>query len=141
METELKANCHDCDANPGEFHDPGCDVERCPYCGGQLISCDCTRNKKKMTWIEKNRLPWTGIWPGTVEAVEFGLYSKWIPNKQFEDDKARLGLDAAFRRLGTAPMGRWAVCEKDDPEATPDLNRLNAVAVWDREKKRFVRHG
>ena len=33
--------CHDCAAIKGEFHGPGCDVERCPACGGQLISCDC----------------------------------------------------------------------------------------------------
>jgi hypothetical protein len=25
----------------GEFHKPGCDMERCPFCLGQLISCDC----------------------------------------------------------------------------------------------------
>ena len=35
------AICHDCGAKEGEYHQPGCDMERCPFCGGQLISCDC----------------------------------------------------------------------------------------------------
>lgn len=33
--------CHDCGAHEGEIHKFGCDVEKCPFCGGQLISCDC----------------------------------------------------------------------------------------------------
>ncbi len=33
--------CHDCNARPGEYHHPGCDMEVCPKCGGQLISCGC----------------------------------------------------------------------------------------------------
>ena len=33
--------CHDCAVIKGEFHVPNCDVEECPVCGGQLISCDC----------------------------------------------------------------------------------------------------
>jgi hypothetical protein len=34
--------CHDCNCKKGAFHHHGCDMEECPKCGGQLISCDCT---------------------------------------------------------------------------------------------------
>lgn len=33
--------CTDCNVAVGGRHHPGCDREKCPACGGQLISCDC----------------------------------------------------------------------------------------------------
>ena len=33
--------CHDCNVGIGQYHHFGCDAERCPSCGEQLIGCDC----------------------------------------------------------------------------------------------------
>ena len=33
--------CGDCNVAQGGFHHPGCDMERCPNCHGQLIGCGC----------------------------------------------------------------------------------------------------
>jgi hypothetical protein len=37
---EIK-RCHDCGANVGQNHSPGCDMEECPFCHHQLLSCGC----------------------------------------------------------------------------------------------------
>lgn len=36
-----EGRCGDCGAKEGHYHHCGCDIERCPFCGGQLISCYC----------------------------------------------------------------------------------------------------
>jgi hypothetical protein len=36
-----RGRCGDCGAPPGGVHHHGCDMERCPACRGQSISCGC----------------------------------------------------------------------------------------------------
>jgi hypothetical protein len=36
-----EGDCGDCGAKQGEYHTEGCDIERCPVCHTQLLSCDC----------------------------------------------------------------------------------------------------
>jgi hypothetical protein len=108
--TTTSDNCPDCGVGPGEFHSTDCDVQQCPYCGRQLISCPCRRKPPLV-----DRMPWSGLWPGVAECQEFGWFSRLTPGKG------------------------WMPCEADEPGAVEDLNRLHTEARWDREEKRFVR--
>ena len=42
-EFDINKRCHDCGIlnKKGNVHHYNCDVERCPKCKGQLLSCDC----------------------------------------------------------------------------------------------------
>lgn len=47
-------DCHDCGVKEGQIHEVGCDMERCPICGGQFISCHCSQDE-----VEKvERIPY-----------------------------------------------------------------------------------
>lgn len=37
--------CGDCGVLEGQIHEFGCDMERCPFCGNQLIICQCIYEK------------------------------------------------------------------------------------------------
>ncbi|MFX0099827.1 MAG: hypothetical protein ACFFCS_09600 [Candidatus Hodarchaeota archaeon] len=39
------ALCHDCGRKEGEIHEYGCDMEICPFCGLQIITCGCIYKK------------------------------------------------------------------------------------------------
>ena len=94
VKTQPLRSCPDCAVSPGKEHDPGCDVERCSACGGQVILCGCVVH-------DPAKEPWTGLWPGELECVERGWFARVTP-----------GL------LG------WHPCHWDDVGARPDLNRL-----------------
>lgn len=125
-------NCPDCNVAPGEIHDHGCDVERCPICKMQLIGCNCIYKLNGMnpSYLEEEHpdiymngptekmykvfdkeveklggfLPWTGEWPGVLECRERGWYCQ----------------------DGHGPHYRWGSfcpCPPDAPGAIEDLNR------------------
>jgi hypothetical protein len=116
MSTKTFDNCPDCGAKTGELHRLGCDVEPCPRCGRQLLSCLHYLLGGAQPPPDEERLPWTGERPGERECRAFGWWAKRDP----------------------AGPG-YVPCGPDDPEAEPDLNRLRKEAVWDRGRKRFLR--
>lgn len=107
---ELRERCPDCSVVIGENHLPGCDIERCPCCGLQRLSCDCSDADR----AGLPRIPWNGEFPGTSECREYGLYAKLIPG------------------LG------WVQCGKDEEDAQEDLNRLYEFGTWDTARQRWV---
>ena len=48
--------CGDCAVPVGAYHIPGCDVEECPRCHGQSISCDCDEETLRELQQEYRRL-------------------------------------------------------------------------------------
>lgn len=145
-------NCGDCGAVPGAYHQPGCDVERCPRCGGQQISCSCIYvvndiNVDRMEedhpeifhegptdgmyhrwdheWKDR-RLRWTGVWPGVVECHELGFFCRDLWQDTGEPVVGPWDFDEQERR----GMVFHVPCEKGDPGAHADLNR------WARERRK-----
>ena len=53
---DVNKRCHDCGIvnKAGNVHHWGCDMERCPKCGKQLISCGCADKGVYLYKIENN---------------------------------------------------------------------------------------
>src|SRR6266850_2914204 len=89
----------DCGMRSGELHDLFCTKERCPFCGGQLITCDCIRSVLKLSDDEQRALdeyiddsipPLSNV----MQRWKDALASKGrVPFKAFPDDPIR----AAYR--------------------------------------------
>lgn len=79
--------CPECEAGEGVPHEPFCSKERCPFCGGQLASCECI-----VTVL--------GLTDGERQAVE-----------EYEDDSVEplsrimARWDEALERKGRVPFG------------------------------------
>jgi hypothetical protein len=75
-----RAICHDCGAVEGQLHMPGCDMECCPHCGGQRISCGCplSRDDDEIHYISySNMCSKCGVlWPEmfSVPTAEWEYY-------------------------------------------------------------------
>ena len=91
----------------------GCDVETCPLCGYQLITCGCD-----LTHITDNdRIPWSGDFHGCEDCRKYDLWAKFVKGKG------------------------WVPCDKREPGATEDLNTLVSSPdfEWDKDKKRWMK--
>lgn len=132
---EKTDRCPDCQVGIGEPHEEGCDVARCLWDGGQRLSCDYALDYSDEPECDPRRVDpddphdcgkdaWTGYWPGSREAAEFGWWVYW---------------DGPDPDRGWDYRGRgWVRVSADHPGARPDLNRIHIEAQWDREARRWV---
>ena len=80
-----RSRCHDCGALEGQIHQLGCDMERCPFCGHQLITCGCIYEKLGYEGYDQTMLPdGKGSWEPKVEF--FGLPEEVYENGVSEEE-------------------------------------------------------
>jgi hypothetical protein len=60
--------CPECGVPIGEKHEDGCDVERCPHCGGQALGC------VGFDPSDPRRQSWDGRWPGEADCERLGFF-------------------------------------------------------------------
>lgn len=125
--------CPDCAVEPGQVHEPGCDVARCKQTGNQALQCMGEDDVAALVAdgddpedYEAAQHPgsclgttWTGRWPGQVECEELGWWCVFTPGRGFTQVTA-----------GT-------------PGFRHDLNRLilahcTGELVWNIERERLV---
>ncbi len=104
--------CGDCGCKVGEYHQPECDHERCPKCGGQLISCGCfllgNDGWDQAEFEKYEQEVWSGIFfeEAKLIAEKNNIYVRWDESNKTED----------------RPNGRWLECKIDHPDSRHDLN-------------------
>lgn len=64
-----RGKCHDCGVAPGGFHHLGCDLQRCPLCRRQMMTCGCRFDED-----------------GPDEEDEFEEYDEWPAAGGYDDD-------------------------------------------------------
>jgi len=112
-------DCHDCGVKVGEYHQSGCDTERCPKCGGQLISCGCfvicdededDEYFDELEFDKYEKEKWTGIMYEEfhIYAEEHDLWTFWGPD---------------YGQSG------WVKCDRNHPGASHDLNTAGLLVM------------
>lgn len=92
--------CHDCGVFEGNRHVRGCDVERCPFCGNQLASCECRYkhfypNYQPAKW-DYERKTWSEDSHPTNGLPE-DVYKNGLPPAQYEEWNRILTEKGRFR--------------------------------------------
>lgn len=82
LKSYIAHTCGDCGVGVGEVHYDGCDISRCPNCGMQRLSCDCSEEEKF-----SRDVIWTGIWPGELEAIWYNVSLNELHPGNFRWDK------------------------------------------------------
>lgn len=80
----IPTDCPDCGCAPGELHDFFCTKERCPFCRGQLVSCQC--NRAVLDLSEEERTALDEYVDDSVEPLK-SVVERW---KEVLEEKGRI---------------------------------------------------
>ncbi len=110
-EGEPNKTCGDCGHKYGEVHMEGCDIERCPACGRQMLSCDC----------------------GPIYTVEDDIDEQTLEELKAEQQKEKLRWEAVVEFDRDAPNGNIFAVLGEAKKAMQKQQRLcDYNEMWER---------
>lgn len=132
--SDWEKTCPDCGAEDGRLHDLFCTKEQCPFCRGQLMSCDCMEDvlglgKEERQVVEE-------YINDSVEPLQ-GIMSRWkaalnekgrIPFKSIPLSPTADGLILAAAR-GNLPFVRALLAAGVPLDATNDVHYTPLMAA------------
>lgn len=92
VKSSIARRCHDCGVAEGHIHKQGCDMERCPFCGGQLISCGCC---------------YRHFYPSYEAGAKWAKLPKDVYEKGLPEDQEREWWDVILLAKGRVPYIVW----------------------------------
>ena len=110
-----KSICGDCGVGIDNYHKRGCDIEKCPSCKGQLITCDCQP-----------------IYMVNDEEIEDANYIKYLTIKQQKERElmskafAQLKKGEIDKRQYAYKVNRWDDCTYHKPY-DDDITRFDLL--------------
>ncbi len=126
--------CGDCGVRPAGFHHRGCDMEECPRCRGQLISCGCDASESPYDDIfdDEDPVGWVPHeGPGEVHVPAVDAAELLARLDDLLPDDARRHLGAMLGHDGPGRVVRLSIA-RSDPTRTSDqlhaaLHRVASV--------------
>ena len=114
--------CGGCGVSEGSLHDIGCGSERCPFCSGQLSSCDCCYEKLGFEHFSISDPRSYKPFSGDPHRPYFGL-PRDIYENGLTDDLAEIWDDILDRR-GRIPYIDWPLFCRYCGVLWPDMFRV-----------------
>lgn len=71
----MSIDCPECGASPNQLHEPFCLKECCPFCDGQLCTCDCIFDVLKLS--ERERVAVEEYVDDTIEPLKT-ICERWF---------------------------------------------------------------
>src|SRR5262245_5120823 len=100
--------CRDCGVALGELHAIFCTKEQCPFCGGQLASCDCCVSVLGLSDAEREAVE--EYVDDSVEPLR-GIMNRWVAALEAKG-RVRFGSTPPGVRLAAGPASERS-CSAD----------------------------
>ena len=139
-------DCPRCGCNPGDYHNPGCDAEECPFCGRYLYSCGCIYEKlgisKKATEKDLQTFSEMVVKAGRIPHIRVpqlcAICGKKSPGFFYDDDWEKYAPQQLQKEILCLQCYNWLKLLFPDGWRNEDAPPLESLPAIGRTRKELI---